>query len=219
MERQSLEQILQSQRQHCRKVVIDSLIRLKNFFSKFDLKRRKKKSSSCFETFSSRRVQEVHEAKGFENLGKIKWELALCLLVVFVFVYFALWKGIKSSGKVKKTKKKKRKTPNEKLRKRIIQAVWITAVAPYAILLVLLIRGVTLPGAQLGIQFYLKPNMQLLKSFSVRKRFEKKTKRKFHRSIQIWNNAATQIFFSLGPGFGVLLALSSYNKFHNNCYR
>jgi hypothetical protein len=48
----------------------------------------------------SRRLQEVDKADGFENLGKIKWELALSLLVVFVFVYFALWKGIKSSGKV-----------------------------------------------------------------------------------------------------------------------
>jgi hypothetical protein len=48
----------------------------------------------------SRRLQEVDKADGFDDLGKVKWELALSLLVVFVFVYFALWKGIKSSGKV-----------------------------------------------------------------------------------------------------------------------
>ncbi|CAF1327089.1 unnamed protein product [Adineta ricciae] len=131
------------------------------------------------EEYFYRALQEVDKADGFENLGKVKWELAVSLLGVFVIVYFALWKGIKSSGK----------------------AVWITAIAPYAVLFILLIRGITLSGSSIGIEYYLQPKMELLKNFS------------------IWNAAATQIFFSLGPGFGVLIALSSYNKFHNNCYR
>ncbi|VDO56492.1 unnamed protein product [Schistosoma margrebowiei] len=72
---------------------------------------------------------------------------------------------------------------------------------PYVILSILLIRGLTLEGSLTGIKYYLTPNFSSLLSTSV------------------WSDAASQIFFSLGPGFGVLLALSSYNKFHNNCYR
>ncbi|VDP29095.1 unnamed protein product [Schistosoma curassoni] len=81
------------------------------------------------------------------------------------------------------------------------KAVWVTATMPYVILTILLIRGLTLEGSLTGIKYYLTPNFSSLLSTSV------------------WSDAASQIFFSLGPGFGVLLALSSYNKFHNNCYR
>ncbi|XP_052072585.1 sodium-dependent serotonin transporter-like [Mytilus californianus] len=124
------------------------------------------------------RVLEDQKAYGIERIGSPKWQMVLCLIAVFVIVYFSLWKGIKSSGK----------------------AVWVTATVPYVVLLILLVRGCTLPGAKDGIIYYLRPQWdKLLK-------------------VEVWLDAASQIFFSLGPGFGTLLALSSYNKFHNNCY-
>ncbi|KAL7673665.1 hypothetical protein ACOME3_008518 [Neoechinorhynchus agilis] len=129
--------------------------------------------------FFQKQVQAIGPQNNFSNLGHLKWELCLCLLFVFVLTYFALWKGVKSSGKF----------------------VWVTAIAPYIALFILLVRGVTLDGAMLGIKFYLKPDLKLLKNF------------------RIWNDAATQICFSLGPGFGTLLALSSYNRMDNNCFR
>lgn len=38
---------------------------------------------------------------------------------------------------------------------KIKKAVWITAIAPYIVLFILLIRGITLEGSWIGIRFYL----------------------------------------------------------------
>ncbi|XP_003918506.2 sodium- and chloride-dependent creatine transporter 1 [Papio anubis] len=116
---------------------------------------------------------------GLEVPGALNWEVTLCLLACWVLVYFCVWKGVKSTGKI----------------------VYFTATFPYVVLVVLLVRGVLLPGALDGIIYYLKPDWSKL------------------GSPQVWIDAGTQIFFSYAIGLGALTALGSYNRFNNNCYK
>uniref|UniRef100_A0AAY4B300 Transporter n=1 Tax=Denticeps clupeoides TaxID=299321 RepID=A0AAY4B300_9TELE len=39
-------------------------------------------------------------SSGIEEVGPIKWDLALCLLAVWIVCFFCIWKGVKSTGKV-----------------------------------------------------------------------------------------------------------------------
>ncbi|XP_064112522.1 sodium- and chloride-dependent glycine transporter 2-like [Macrobrachium nipponense] len=82
------------------------------------------------------------------------------------------------------------------------KVVYFTATFPYLILIVLFIRGLTLEGSYKGIEFY------ILK-FDVTRLME----------VEVWGDAAVQIFYSAGICFGSLITLSSYNKFNNNCMR
>uniref|UniRef100_A0A8C5NCT0 Transporter n=1 Tax=Gouania willdenowi TaxID=441366 RepID=A0A8C5NCT0_GOUWI len=91
-------------------------------------------ATSPVREFWERRVLNI--SGSIDELGSIRWELALCLLLAWIVCYFCVWKGVKSTGKV----------------------VYVTATFPYLMLAVLLIRGLTLPGAINGIKFYLYPD-------------------------------------------------------------
>ncbi|KAL1431859.1 hypothetical protein MTO96_013951 [Rhipicephalus appendiculatus] len=101
--------------------------------------------------FFNRAVLELHTSPGMHDLGSPKWQLLLCVFLVFIILYLALFKGVSSSGK--------------------------------------------------GVQYYLQPNFNKL------------------LDTQVWVDAAVQVFYSVGVGFGVHLTYASYNPFNNNCYR
>ncbi|ELU08111.1 hypothetical protein CAPTEDRAFT_166533 [Capitella teleta] len=121
----------------------------------------------------------LHLSPGIEVPGNVRWDLALCLLLSWIVVYLCIWKGIKSSGKV----------------------MYFTATSPYVFMFILLIRGVTLPGAVNGIYYYLVPTWEKL------------------ADPQVWVDAGTQVFFSSSISVGTLISLGSYNKFKHNCWK
>lgn len=46
------------------------------------------------------RNKVLNISDGLDQPGAMNWELTLCLLAVWVMVYFCVWKGVKSTGKV-----------------------------------------------------------------------------------------------------------------------
>lgn len=56
-----------------------------------------------FLTGSRRHVLQIHRSKGLQDLGGISWQLTLCIMGIFAVIYFSIWKGVKMSGKVRRT--------------------------------------------------------------------------------------------------------------------
>ena len=82
----------------------------------------------------------LKQSLDMNETGTLVWELVLALFVSWIICFLALFKGVKVSGKV----------------------VYFTALFPYLVLFILGIRGWMLDGAEIGIEFYIKPQWDRL---------------------------------------------------------
>jgi len=101
---------------------------------------------------------------------RLPWQSVIWCAVTWFIIFLIIFKGVHIVGKV---------------------VMW-TVSLPVILLAILLVRGITLPGAAKGIIFYLTPKWEELANPSV------------------WLAAYGQIFFSLSVGFGILIAYASY---------
>ncbi|XP_007542718.1 sodium-dependent neutral amino acid transporter B(0)AT2-like [Poecilia formosa] len=82
-----------------------------------------------------------------------------------------------------------------------VKVMYFSSIFPYVVLVCFLIRSLKLDGAAEGIAHMFYPKLSTW------------------ADIQVWRQAATQVFFALGLGFGSIIAYSSYNPKNNNCHR
>ncbi|KAG7264997.1 hypothetical protein CRUP_017157 [Coryphaenoides rupestris] len=81
------------------------------------------------------------------------------------------------------------------------KVMYFSSIFPYVVLFCFLVRGLLLDGAKEGIAHMFYPKLEIW------------------GNVQVWRQAATQVFFALGLGFGSVIAYSSYNPKSNNCHR
>ncbi|MGM0498600.1 MAG: sodium-dependent transporter [Bacillota bacterium] len=105
------------------------------------------------------------------NLGGIQWPIFFALIAVWLINYVIIAGGVQKG--IEKASK-----------------IFMPLLA--AMLLIIVFRGVTLPGSMDGIRAFLAPDFSRI--------FE----------LDIWLDAYGQIFFTLSLGFGIMIAYSSY---------
>jgi len=105
-------------------------------------------------------------------LGSVNIPAILALIALWTCIFLILYKGVKRIGKV----------------------VSLTVPIPIILLFIILIRGLTLPGALDGIEYYLTPD------------FSKIT------HVNVWLAAYAQVFFSLGVAQGIMITYAGYLK-------
>ncbi len=104
------------------------------------------------------------------QMGPLNLPVLAGLVATWLAIYWILSKGVDRVGKV---------------------VLWSVPL-PLFLLVILVIRGITLPGAVEGISYYLTPDFSKLLEPSV------------------WLAAYGQVFFSVGIGWGIMVAYASY---------
>ena len=112
----------------------------------------------------------LQRSSGPGEVGAPIWYLVIGMALTWLAIYLILRKGVRNVSKV----------------------VLITVPLPLLLLAILLIRGLTLPGAMEGIRYYLTPDFSKLADPS------------------IWLRAYGQIFFTLSLASGVMIAYGSF---------
>ncbi|XP_020788260.2 sodium-dependent neutral amino acid transporter B(0)AT1-like [Boleophthalmus pectinirostris] len=119
----------------------------------------------------------LNSSASIGDSGGIHWPMVVSLLAAWTIIFICCSRGISSAGK----------------------AVYVTAVLPYFVLAIFLIRGLTLKGSLNGVKFLFTPVVEELINPTT------------------WLDAGAQVFFSFGLAWGGLISFSSYNPLHNNC--
>jgi NSS family neurotransmitter:Na+ symporter len=105
------------------------------------------------------------------TLGPIRWNIFWPLVVTWLVMYLCICRGVKLVGKI----------------------VWLTVPLPWLMLLILTVRGLTLPGSMQGLAYYLNPTWSELAKATT------------------WRFAFGQAFFSLSLAFGgVMITYASF---------
>ena len=105
------------------------------------------------------------------NFGGIQWTVFIPLLLVWVINYVILSKGVQKGI--------------EKVNRILIPTLWLTTA-------IIVIRGLTLPGALDGLNYLFTPDWSKI------------------AQPQVWVAAYGQIFFSLSIAFAIMIAYASY---------
>jgi len=120
------------------------------------------------ELFFNSQVLQI--TKGPGELGNLVAGIVLGLLLTWGVVYWIIYKGIGRVGRV----------------------VMATVPLPLILIAILVVRGITLPGAAEGLNFYLTPDFSKL------------------LDPHVWLAAYGQIFFSLSLAMGIMIVYASY---------